>query len=59
MQFNIIFIFILLCISCTLICSAYQIGVGIYDMTGPSVEINFMGYALPGQRGTGIHLRLW
>ena len=31
---------------------------GIYDITGPSVEINFMGYAVPGQRGTGIHLRL-
>jgi neutral ceramidase len=31
---------------------------GIYDVTGPSVEINFMGYAVPAQRGTGIHLRL-
>lgn len=38
--------------------SAYQIGAGIYDMTGPSVEINFMGYALPSQRGEGIHQRL-
>lgn len=28
------------------------------DMTGPAVEINFMGYAVPGQRGTGIHQRL-
>jgi neutral ceramidase len=27
-------------------------------MTGPSVEINFMGYAMPGQRGQGIHQRL-
>eukprot|EP01038_Epipyxis_sp_PR26KG_P009368 gene9368-12621_t len=36
-----------------------RVGVGIGDITGPSVEINFMGYALPGQRGTGIHLRLW
>ena len=27
-------------------------------MTGPAVEINFMGYAVPGQRGTGIHLRM-
>lgn len=36
----------------------YQVGVGIYDMTGPSVEVNFMGYALPSQRGSGIHLRL-
>ncbi|CAM9404584.1 unnamed protein product, partial [Ectocarpus fasciculatus] len=37
---------------------AYHLGAGIYDMTGPSVEINFMGYAVPGQRGTGIHQRL-
>lgn len=28
-------------------------------MTGPATEINFMGYAAPGQRGQGIHLRLW
>ncbi len=38
--------------------AAMNVGVGIYDMTGPSVEINFMGYAVPGQRGTGIHQRL-
>jgi len=37
---------------------AYQIGTGIYDMTGPSVGITFMGYALPTQVGSGIHLRL-
>lgn len=37
---------------------AYNVGTGIYDITGPSVEINFMGYAVPGQRGSGIHLRL-
>lgn len=37
---------------------AFKVGVGMYDMTGPSVEINFMGYALPSQRGSGIHLRL-
>lgn len=24
---------------------AYQMGTGIYDMTGPSVGITFMGYA--------------
>jgi hypothetical protein len=28
---------------------------GMYDMTGPSMEINFMGYAVPWQRGQGIH----
>ena len=36
----------------------YDIGVGIYDTTGPSTAINFMGYAVPNQRGKGIHLRL-
>jgi neutral ceramidase len=36
-----------------------KVGVGIYDMTGPVTEVNFMGYALPSQRGSGIHLRLW
>jgi len=34
------------------------VGTGIYDITGPAVEVNFMGYAVPAQRGTGIHLRL-
>ena len=38
--------------------ATYKIGVGIYDTTGPAAEINFMGYAMPGQRGQGIHLRL-
>ena len=33
--------------------AALEVGTGIYDITGPSVEINFMGYALPGQRGQG------
>ena len=37
---------------------ALNVGVGMADMTGPSVEINFMGYALPSQRGSGIHQRL-
>ncbi|XP_026489460.2 neutral ceramidase-like [Vanessa tameamea] len=35
----------------------YQVGVGIADMTGPCVEITFMGYAELGQSGQGIHLR--
>ena len=38
--------------------AGYRLGAGIYDMTGPAAEINFMGYAVPGQRGTGIHQRL-
>ncbi|KAJ2950251.1 hypothetical protein O0L34_g11613 [Tuta absoluta] len=35
----------------------YEVGVGISDMTGPCVEITFMGYADLGMRGEGIHLR--
>ncbi|XP_068632548.1 neutral ceramidase-like [Battus philenor] len=37
--------------------SLYRVGVGIADMTGPCVEINFMGYAEIGQSGQGLHLR--
>lgn len=37
--------------------SAYRIGVGRADCTGPPVEIAFMGYAQLSQRGYGIHLR--
>ncbi|KAG7339665.1 neutral/alkaline non-lysosomal ceramidase [Nitzschia inconspicua] len=36
----------------------YYIGTGIYDMTGPAAQINFMGYAKGSQTGHGIHLRL-
>ncbi|CAK1540768.1 unnamed protein product [Leptosia nina] len=32
-------------------------GVGIADMTGPCVQINFMGYADIAQTGEGIHTR--
>lgn len=35
----------------------YRVGVGIADMTGPCVEITFMGYAEVGQSGRGLHLR--
>jgi len=38
--------------------ATYKVGVAMYDMTGPSTEVNFMGYAVPGQRGQGIHMRL-
>ena len=47
----------LLCISFR-VAFSYRVGTGIYDITGPAVEVNFMGYAVPAQRGTGIHLRL-
>ncbi|KAG5667320.1 hypothetical protein PVAND_015304 [Polypedilum vanderplanki] len=39
--------------------SAYNIGLGRADITGPSVEIAFMGYAQLNQRGQGIHTRLY
>ncbi|KAL6055923.1 Neutral ceramidase [Balamuthia mandrillaris] len=36
----------------------WQIGAGIYDITGPASEIGMMGYAMPNQRTSGIHFRL-
>ena len=47
---------ILFLLVCTFFCNiiAYKIGRGIYDVTGPAAEVNFMGYAVPGQRGQGI-----
>ncbi|KAF2718780.1 ceramidase like protein [Polychaeton citri CBS 116435] len=35
------------------------LGVGKSDITGPVVEINFMGYADPAQLGTGLRQRLY
>ena len=37
---------------------AYEVGAGIWDVTGQIAEIGFMGYAVPGQKGSGIQLRL-
>lgn len=37
----------------------YLVGVGKADITGPVVEINFMGYADPAQLGTGLRQRLY
>ncbi|KAK8219780.1 hypothetical protein M8818_000754 [Zalaria obscura] len=37
----------------------YLLGVGKADITGPSVEINFMGYADPNQLGSGIRQRIY
>ncbi|KAK4881184.1 hypothetical protein RN001_004503, partial [Aquatica leii] len=37
--------------------SGYRVGVGIGDITGPIVEVNFLGYANPWQIGSGLHLR--
>jgi hypothetical protein len=45
-------LFVLLSVLAVIVCSSaasvgniYNVGVGIYDMTGPAAEINFMGYA--------------
>ncbi|KAF3922689.1 hypothetical protein ABW21_db0204353 [Orbilia brochopaga] len=37
----------------------YLLGVGKADITGPVVEINFMGYANASQIGTGLRQRLY
>uniref|UniRef100_A0A5K3FEN8 Neutral ceramidase n=1 Tax=Mesocestoides corti TaxID=53468 RepID=A0A5K3FEN8_MESCO len=37
----------------------FYIGVGKYDITGPVVNVAFMGYANPLQIGQGLHLRLY
>ncbi|KAF2223987.1 Neutral/alkaline nonlysosomal ceramidase [Elsinoe ampelina] len=37
----------------------YLLGVGKADITGPVVEINFMGYADPNQVGSGLRQRLY
>ncbi|KAF2150905.1 Neutral/alkaline nonlysosomal ceramidase [Myriangium duriaei CBS 260.36] len=37
----------------------YLVGTGKADITGPVVELNFMGYADPSQVGTGLRQRLY
>jgi len=37
----------------------YSLGVGKADITGPVVEISFMGYADPDQKGTGLRQRIY
>lgn len=37
----------------------YLVGAGKGDITGPVVEINFMGYADPAQVGSGLRQRLY
>src|SRR5688500_10218853 len=36
----------------------YLVGAGIYDITGPAAEIVMMGYAVPEQKTSGMHMRL-
>uniref|UniRef100_A0A8D8YI34 Neutral ceramidase n=2 Tax=Cacopsylla melanoneura TaxID=428564 RepID=A0A8D8YI34_9HEMI len=38
---------------------SYLLGVGRADVTGPSADVPFMGYAKMEQKGAGIHLRLF
>ncbi len=37
---------------------AYQVGVGMSDITGEAAEVGMMGYASLSQKATGIHQRL-
>ena len=37
----------------------YHIGVGKYDITGPCVQVGFMGMSNLGQQGEGLHTRLF
>jgi neutral ceramidase len=37
----------------------FEVGSGIYDITGPAAGLGMMGYANPFQRTAGIHFRLW
>lgn len=38
--------------------TSFQIGSGIYDITGPAAELGMMGYAMIDQKTAGIHQRL-
>ena len=38
--------------------SDFQVGSGIYDITGPAAQVMMMGYVKAGQNTSGIHLRL-
>ena len=37
---------------------SFEVGTGIYDVTGPAAELGMMGYASLEQKTTGIHMRL-
>ena len=37
---------------------AFQVGAGIYDITGAAAELGMMGYAMVDQKTAGIHQRL-
>lgn len=54
-------VFLVLVLICHILTTAmaYRMGMGIWDITGPSVELPFMGYGQFAERGSGLHLRLW
>jgi neutral ceramidase len=39
--------------------STFNIGAGVYDVTGPAAEEGMMGYAMLSQQTAGISQRLW
>lgn len=38
--------------------TSFQVGSGVYDITGPAAELGMMGYAMIDQKTAGIHQRL-
>ena len=38
--------------------TSFQVGSGIYDITGPAAELAMMGYGMTEQKTAGIHTRL-
>lgn len=38
--------------------TSFNIGTGVYDVTGPAAEVGMMGYAMIDQKTAGIHQRL-
>src|SRR3990167_2821174 len=39
--------------------TTFNIGAGIYDITGPAAEEGMMGYGMMAQQTAGIYQRLW
>jgi neutral ceramidase len=37
----------------------FKIGAGIHDITGPAAGRVLLGYSMPNQKSSGIHMRLW
>lgn len=56
--FTVLLVFLLHNFEGTRSASAYLIGLGSYDITGPAADVNMMGYANAEQIASGIHFRL-